>query len=84
MPIRRTHEKLVSCTVYDNDDRPNKGVTVGFNIRHPDTGHHIWGHPDVDMEEIDYLIQCLIIAKAHMIARQKYLDERKSDRQAKP
>lgn len=75
MPINRKHEYLVSLTVYDNIGT-DKGVTVGFNARHPDTGMTVVADPDADEEEIDYMIQCLVIVKAHLIARKKVLSER--------
>lgn len=75
MPIIRNREYLVSLTVYDNMDG-SKGVTAGFTIRHPDSGFGMIIRLDADEAEIDYMIQCLIVVKAHVLARKKYLSER--------
>jgi hypothetical protein len=92
MPLIRKSESLLSYTVYDNPGAV-KGITIGFYIRHPDTGSPMLGHPDAteeqlqqmidvllaDQDERRYVLRNLMMCKRAIEARRQALDAKKND-----
>lgn len=72
MPIVNNFDKLVSSTVHDNRGS-QKGVTIGFDIRHPDTGQSMVSMADADEDELEYVIARLRDCQASLRARKDAL-----------